>query len=132
MKLTLWVVLLGALLLAFALSFGQAEAQTCMQTGGGLYSCSDGTTGMTMPGGLNAWSAPGGRQGHSQDLGQGMGTFTETQPGRLPRQGTYQQFGNQGVYSDNHGQHGQWQDVGPSIRSYSGARGSGIAEGAER
>ena len=114
MKPFLLALSIGLALLGFAFWLGPAHAQSCMQMGQ-MYQCTDGTQGMSLGGGLGAFSNPRtGTQGQTMDIGGGLSTFNDN----TGRSGT--QFDQRGLgqWQDNRGNMGTYQDLGPAFRNF--------------
>ena len=63
---------------------------------------------------MSTWQGSHGVTGQSMDLGGGMGQWSDSKGNT----GTYQSFGNQGVYQDSKGTQGMWMDNGPTMRQF--------------
>ena len=60
-----------------------------------------------------------GITGMTFQTGPNMGMYQDN----TGRQGTYQQFGNHGMWQDSTGRSGQWMDIGPNMRTFNDTKG---------
>ena len=68
---------------------------------------------------MSTFQDSNGITGMTFQTGPNMGMYQDN----TGRQGTYQQFGNQGMWQDNKGNAGQWMDIGPNMRTFNDTKG---------
>ena len=68
---------------------------------------------------MSTFQDSSGITGMTFQTGPNMGTYQDN----TGRQGTYQQFGNQGMWQDNRGNSGQWMDLRPNMRTFNDTKG---------